>query len=74
MRKLQEHNWHDTSGRNGVTCVQCGYCIVISKDDETKNGSKHVPEEKTIYTDRVSVIDDKYANYLCKVWGIRCKN
>lgn len=73
MRKLQQHNWVTQSrSENSVQCTECGYRVAVSNDEETKNGSKHVPEELTIYTDRVSKMDPEHATYLCKVWGVKC--
>lgn len=72
MRKLHNHNWEVSSNKSSATCTACGYNVAVSQDEETKNGSKHVPEERTIYTDRVSVMNADHAAYLCKVWGVGC--
>ena len=72
MRKSHSHNWEIASNKSSATCTACGYVVAVSTDEETKNGSRHVPEERTIYTDRVSVMDAAHATYLCKVWGVGC--
>lgn len=75
MRKLRPselHDWLIAPNKLSAKCLMCGYKILIDHSEETQNGSRHVPLERTIYVDVPSLKKEQPA-HLADVWGVACK-
>lgn len=70
---MQNHKWVEDRAKHLCTCSQCGYKVQKSNDEECRGGSLHLPEKKTILTDSDKPMNSEHANFLCKVWGVKCK-
>ena len=70
MSKAREfsHQWVTS---NGQLCKRCDYKIVIDTTGESRGGSRHIPNERTIYMDKkeITLTDAEFAS---RVWGIKC--
>lgn len=72
MPNSQNHKWQFNDEGTKAKCDVCKYTVRSAPDDEeTRGGSKHMPQERCIYTqDRK--LTPRLCDHLCAVWGVRC--